>query len=73
MIKKNQLSNNSVDKNTWVLNWPKTLADAYVLQDSDYNPKSAMLNAFSSSPIGPDAISKYQNTINFYDKIMKKK
>jgi len=64
--------NNGIDKNTWVLNWPNTLEDSNAIQDLDVDPKSALLNAFSQSPIGPDAISKYKNTIDFYDSIMNK-
>lgn len=72
-LKKNISPNNLVDKNTWVLKWPDTLKDTFVLQESKQNPKSALLDAFSRSPIDPDAISKYKNTIEFYDKIMNKK
>lgn len=71
-LKKNTSLKDNVDKNTWVLKWPETLEDSYVLQDSEQNPKSALLNAFSKSPIGPDVISKYKNTIDFYDTIMNK-
>ena len=72
-VKKNISSNNSVDKNMWVLKWPKFLEDTFVLQESKQNTKSALLDAFSKSPIDPDAISKYKNTIEFYDQIMNKK
>jgi len=69
-LKDSTLKNN-VDKNTWVLKWPETLQNAFVLHDS-HNPKSALLNEFSKYPISPDATSKYKNTIDFYDKIMNK-
>ena len=72
-LKKNISSDNHVDKNMWVLKWPEILEDASVLQESKQNPKSALLDAFSRSPIDPDAISKYKNTIEFYDQIMNKK
>ncbi len=72
-LKKNISSNNPVDKNMWVLKWPEFLEDTFVLQESKQNPKSALLEAFSSAPIDPDAISKYKNTIEFYDQIMNKK
>ena len=63
---------NGIDKNTWVLAWPKFLKDTYELQQTKQNPKSALLNAFHKYPIGPDSISKYKNTVEFYDTIMKK-
>lgn len=71
-IKNKIQSNGGTDKNTWVLKWPETLKDAFVLQESDLDPKSALLNAFGSAPIDPEAISKYRNTIDFYDSIMNK-
>ena len=71
-VKQSISSNNNVDKNTWVLKWPLALK---VLCDSrhiDRDPKSELLNAFGKAPIDPIAISKYKNTIKFYDHIMAK-
>jgi hypothetical protein len=64
---------NGHDRDMWVLAWPKFLKAAYALQQDKQNPKSSLLNSFSRSPIGANSILKYKNTIEFYDKIMKKK
>ena len=71
-VKQSISPKDNFDKDTWVLKWPETLEDAFVLQETDINPKSALLNAFGSAPIDPVAISKYKNTIDFYDSIMNK-
>ena len=41
-----------------------------VLQESDLEPKSALLNTFDSLHINPEAISKYRNAVDFYDSTM---
>ena len=63
-----QLSNST--ENVWVLKWPTTLKDAYIFQENDLVPKSLLLHKFSETIIMPDVISKYKNTITYYNKIM---
>lgn len=60
---------NDFDTNMWVLNWPKTMPDVLEAYESESDPKSELLEIFSKNPIGPNVISKYTNTIDFYDKV----
>ena len=71
-ISKRLSTTDTFDKNMWVLNWPKTMPDILEIQENESDPKSALLEVFRINPITPNVISKYKNTIDFYDKVLPK-
>lgn len=58
-------------RNCWVLDWPNPMKEVMKHLGDNREPKEALLNAFSSLPVSPSAISKYTNTLKFYETIMK--
>lgn len=63
---------NGVDKDSWVLAWPTEFYDYVTSVDISEDPRSRLLEVFSEGTIEPKDISKYKNTISFYDAVMKK-
>lgn len=65
-------SKNNMDENIWVLDWPNELKEVQFIHENDLDPKGELLEIFSESSIDPTVISKYTNTIDFYDFIINK-
>lgn len=55
----------------WAVNWP-ALYSAYSDKEA-MSLKVLILNKFASRPISSDAVSKFHNTIKFYDKVTSNK
>ncbi len=59
-----------VHDNSWALNWPPRLQGVMSMIPDTRNPTEAIYDAFSIPPIGPEVVSKYENTITFYKKML---
>jgi len=64
--------NDGTKKSLWTINWPNELPEVMKFMKDTRNVKQAILESFSKSPSNSESFNKYQNSLDFYDKIIKK-
>ncbi|EPA06186.1 hypothetical protein [Candidatus Nitrosarchaeum limnium] len=60
-----------VDNGVWVLDWANELPGVMKVLKDSRAPKIALYESFSKPPITPDVLSKYKNTENFYEEMIR--
>lgn len=60
-----------IDKDGWALAWPKRVPVSPLIEGKRGTIRTAILETFASQPIGISAITKFKNTMSFFDYVIK--
>jgi len=65
--------NDRTTKPLWTINWPSQMNGVMEYMKDKRNSKDAILESFSKSPSSTESFLKYQNTLDFFNKMNKTK